>query len=154
MANERNLIQNRSLTPSERRESASRAGKASGESRRRKAALRDNLNIMLTLEIDSPEWKPILEAMGLDCTVESAINGALVREAIAGDVNAYRILRDTVGQTTKSDEDLREQQAKTRAMELANEEKEKAMSGSGKSGIGDAIAAAYAKRKAEMEHAD
>lgn len=154
MANERNLIQNSNRSRDEVEEIRKKGGKKSGETRRRKAALRDNLNIMLTLEIDSPEWNPILEAMGLDCTVESAINGALVREAMAGDVNAYRILRDTVGQTTKSDEDLREQQAKTRAMELANEEKEKAMSGSGKSGIGDAIAAAYAKRKAEMEHAD
>ncbi len=34
-------------------------GKASGESRRRKADLRKTLNLLPTAEIDNPEWKPV-----------------------------------------------------------------------------------------------
>lgn len=151
MANDQNLIQNSNRSRDEVEEIRKKGGKKSGETRRKQADFRKALNAILTAEIDNPEWAPVLEAMGLDCTVESAVNAAMVKKAMAGNVSAYRAIRDTVGQTTKSDEDLREQQAKIRAMELANEEKEKAMSGSGKSGMGDFIKSAYMARKAQQE---
>ena len=61
MANNGNL---RRLSPSEAREYGRRGGKASGESRRRKADFRKTLNALLTAEIDNPEWTPLLEALG------------------------------------------------------------------------------------------
>ena len=103
MANNGNL---RRLSPSEAREYGRRGGKASGESRRRKADFRKILNALLTAEIDNPEWTPLLEALGLDSTLESAVNAAIIREALAGDVKAYIAIRDTLGQTTKSEADL------------------------------------------------
>ena len=108
MANNGNL---RRLSPSEAREYGRRGGKASGESRRRKADFRKTLNALLTAEIDNPEWTPLLEALGLDSTLESAI----IREALAGDVKAYIAIRDTLGQTTKSEADLEEQKIRTAA---------------------------------------
>lgn len=90
----------------------SRGGKASGRARRKKADFRKTLNMLLTAGIDSPEWTPMLEAMGLDSTLESAINAAMIKEALTGDVKAYTAIRDTLGQTTKSDSDLEEQRAK------------------------------------------
>ena len=42
-------------TTEELREITSRAGRASGESRRRKADFRKTLNMLLTAEIDNPE---------------------------------------------------------------------------------------------------
>lgn len=60
-------------TAEERRELAIKAGKASGEARRRKANFRKTLNLMLTAEIDSEEWKPVLESLGVECTLESAL---------------------------------------------------------------------------------
>lgn len=109
-------MQFRSSTPSERRENASKAGKASGESRRRKADFRKTLNALLTAEIDSEEWTPILESLGLDSTLESAINAAVIKEALAGNVKAYIAIRDTLGQTSKSDADLEEQQLRMSAV--------------------------------------
>ena len=112
MANNGNL---RRLSPSEAREYGRKGGKASGESRRKKADFRKTLNALLTAEIDSPEWTPLLEALGLDSTLESAVNAAMIREALAGDVKAYIAIRDTLGQTTKSEEDLEEQKIRTAA---------------------------------------
>ena len=112
MANNGNL---RRLSPSEAREYGRRGGKASSESRRRKADFRKTLNALLTAEIDNPEWTPLLEALGLDSTLESAVNAAIIREALAGDVKAYIAIRDTLGQTTKSKADLEEQKIRTAA---------------------------------------
>ena len=109
MANERNLMQYRSSTPDERRRNASKAGKASGEARRRKANLRQTMNAILTSEVDIPEWTPILEALGLGSTLETVISAAMVREAMNGNVKAYMAIKDVLGQTSKSDVDLEEQ---------------------------------------------
>lgn len=104
---------NSNRTPEERRKLARIAGKASGAARRRRADFRKTLNLLLTTKIDSPEWTPVLEALGLDSTLESAINGAIIREALNGNVKAYIAIRDTLGQTTKSQEDLEEQKIRT-----------------------------------------
>ena len=44
-----------------------------------------------------------------------AVNAAIIREALAGDVKAYIAIRDTLGQTTKSEADLEEQKIRTAA---------------------------------------
>ena len=85
--------ENNNRTPDERRELAIRAGKASGEARRRKADFRRTLNMLLTAEIDNPEWTPVLEALGLDSTLESAVNAAVIKKALAGNVRAYEAIR-------------------------------------------------------------
>ncbi len=115
MANERNLMQYRSSTPDERRRNASKAGKASGEARRRKANLRQTMNAILTSEVDIPEWTPILEALGLDSTLETVISAAMVREAMNGNVKAYTAIKDVLGQTSKSETDLEEQKVRMAA---------------------------------------
>lgn len=92
---------------------ARKGGKASGEARRRKADFRKTLNLLLTAEIDSPEWTPILEALGLDSTLESAVNGAMIKEALSGNVKAYEAIAKYAGQTAKPDEDLRNREADT-----------------------------------------
>lgn len=112
MANSENL---RRLTPSEAREYGRRGGKASGASRRRKADFRKTLNALLTAEIDSPEWTPVLEALGLESTLEAAVNAAMIREALNGDVKAYLAIKDVLGQTSKSDTDLEEQKLRMAA---------------------------------------
>lgn len=114
MANNENLNGHgfHERTASEQREIAIAGGKASGESRRRKADFRRTLNMLLTAEIDNPEWTPVLQALGLDSTLESAVNAAVIKKALAGNVRAYEAIRDTLGQTLKSDLDIEEQLAK------------------------------------------
>lgn len=110
MANEKNLIR---LSPSEAREYGRRGGKASGKARRRKADFRKTLNMLLTAEIDSEEWKPVLETLGVECTLESALNMAMIKEGLAGNVKAYEAIAKYAGQTRKPDEDIRNREADT-----------------------------------------
>lgn len=100
-------------TAGERRELAIRGGKASGEARRRKADFRKTLNMLLTAEIDSEEWKPILETLGVECTLESALNMAMIKEGLAGNVKAYEAIAKYAGQSDKPDEDIRNREADT-----------------------------------------
>lgn len=108
-------------TAEERRELAIKAGKASGEARRRKADFRKTLNMLLTTKIDSPEWTPILEAMGLESTLESAVNAAMIKEALSGNVKAYEAIARYSGQSGKTAADEEEQAAKTEQMRAQTE---------------------------------
>lgn len=100
-------------TTDERRELAIKAGKASGEARRRKADFKRILNLLLTTEIENEELTPILKAMGLDSTLESAVNMAMIKRAMQGDTRAYELIARFSGQTDKTDEDLEEQKIRT-----------------------------------------
>ena len=111
MANEYNLKPIRS--ESEAREKGYNGGKASGESRRKKANFRKMLNALLTAKIDSEEWTPVLESLGLDSTLEAAINAAMIKEALAGNVKAYEAVARYAGQSEKTDADEEEQQIRT-----------------------------------------
>ncbi|HIT90130.1 MAG TPA: hypothetical protein IAC41_06910 [Candidatus Merdenecus merdavium] len=115
MANEENLKGKGfdSRTTEELREIATKGGKASGEARRRKADFRKALNALLTAEINNPEWTPLLESLGLDSTLESAVNGAMIKEALNGNVKAYEVIAKYSGQSDKTDASLEEQQSKT-----------------------------------------
>ena len=97
----------------ELREISSRGGQNSGKARRRKADFRKTLNMLLTAEIDSKEWKPVLEALGLECTLESALNMAMIKEGLAGNVKAYEAIAKYAGQGTGTDADLEEQRIRT-----------------------------------------
>src|SRR5699024_1054892 len=116
---------NNKRTPSERRELARKAGEASGEARRRKADFRKTLNMLLTAEIDSEEWKPVLEALGVECTLESALNMAMIKEGLAGNVKAYEAVARYAGQSGKTEGDLEEQAVKIQLMQAQKEKVQK-----------------------------
>lgn len=100
-------------TTNELRVIASKGGKASGEARRKKANFRKTLNLLLTAKIDSEEWTPVLEALGLESTLESALNMAMIKAGLAGNVKAYEAIARFAGQTDKTDTDLEEQKIRT-----------------------------------------
>lgn len=100
-------------TAEERRELAIKAGKASGEARRRKANFRNTLNLLLSAKIDSEEWEPVLNALGMECTLEAALNMAMIKEGLAGNVKAYEAIAKYSGQSDKDDRDIRNKDADT-----------------------------------------
>ena len=104
---------NNNRTPEERRELAKIAGKASGEARRRKADFRKTLNMLLTAEIDNEEWKPVLEALGVECTLESALLMAQIKEAMKGNTKAAYFVAQYAGQSGQTEADLEEQRIRT-----------------------------------------
>lgn len=109
-------------TASEQREIAVAGGKKSGEVRRRKADFRKTLNALLTAEIDSPDWKPVLESLGVECTLESAMLMAQIKEALNGNTKAAYFVAQYAGQDSLSETDLLELQAR---IQLLNAQKEK-----------------------------
>ena len=109
-------------TAEERRELAIKAGKASGEARRRKADFRKTLNLLLTAEIDSPEWKPVLESLGVECTLESALLMAQIKEALSGNTQAATFVAKYAGQSPEPDENRRNREADTE-LKRANADK-------------------------------
>lgn len=122
MANYENIKHaNDNRTPGERRELAIKAGKASGKARRRKADFRKTLNLLLTAEIDSEEWKPVLEALGVECTLESALNMAMIKEALAGNVKAYEAVAKYSGQSQQTAADDEEQRIRTERAKRARD---------------------------------
>lgn len=114
MANNENLIP---FTSNQSREEAVRngrkGGKASGEARRRKARMRDTMNRLLTMKVDIGELSDILIADGGESTYEEIISMAMIEQAAKGNVKAYNAIKATVGQTDKSDDDIKNQQADT-----------------------------------------
>ena len=68
--------------------------------------------MLLTAPIDNSEWAPILEDLGLDCTLESALNMAMIKRGLAGDVKAYEAIAKYAGQSAKSEADDEEQRIK------------------------------------------
>ena len=108
-----NLIPLNRRTKEEQRKIQSQGGKASGESRRRKADFRKTLNMLLTAEIDHPDWTPFLNSIGVDSTLEAAVNAAMVKEALMGNVKAYEAIAKYSGQSDKPDEDIRNRDADT-----------------------------------------
>lgn len=113
MANNENLIPFNKRTVSEQRKIQSAGGKASGEARKRKADFRRTLNMLLTAEIDSEEWKPVLEALGVECTLESALLMAQIKEAMQGNTKAAYFVAQYAGQSGQTDADLEEQKIRT-----------------------------------------
>ena len=112
---------NEKRTPEERRELAKKAGKASVQARRRKADFRKTLNLLLTAEIDNEEWKPVLESLGVECTLESALLMAQIKMALAGDTQAAKFVAQYSGQSARAEEDLENKKADTELIKARKE---------------------------------
>lgn len=89
MANEQNLVPVNKRTKSEAREISQKGGKASAQARAEKKALKDALLILLNA----------------DCNVDgektngfAAIGAALFKQALGGNVKAFEVIRDTIGE--------------------------------------------------------
>lgn len=104
---------NNNRTPEERRELAKIAGKASGAARRRKADFRRTLNMLLTAEIENEEWKPVLESLGVECNLESALLMAQIKEALKGNTKAAIFVAKYAGQSSEPEENRRNREADT-----------------------------------------
>lgn len=94
---------NSSLTPEERKDKASRAGKASGEARRLRRTQADILRQILVLDYTDPERRKLLMQLGLSGSFADAINLSVLEKAAKGDVEAARYMRDTIGEKPRED---------------------------------------------------
>lgn len=93
---------NSSLTPEERKEKASRAGKASAEKRRNNRMMMDIARRILDMPVSDSykSLKEIMKRFGVEednMTYATAILTNMAVKAAAGDVNAAKYVRDSAG---------------------------------------------------------
>lgn len=104
MANDSNLIPNLERTPEKRRENAAKAGVASGKKRRENKAMRETLDILLSMPLENGKTaeiekvKSIAAMNGANITVQEAIMMAQIKRALNGDTKAAEFIRDSAGQ--------------------------------------------------------
>lgn len=108
MANIENLMSPEELnarkTPEERRESARKAGIASGEAKRRKKTMRETLEAVLAMQVGDGKSTDIeaitkfAQLKGKNITVQEAMIIAQAQKALKGDLAALQFIRDTMGQ--------------------------------------------------------
>lgn len=109
-----NLKPFNTLTEEEQRKIASNGGKASGEARRKKKAMKELVNEMLALTLKAGEAEEITSLAdingknfnGKNLTVEQAMIAAQMAKALKGDSTAFQVLRDTSGNKPSDRVDL------------------------------------------------
>ena len=86
------------LTEQERRELASKAGKASQAKQRRHRAMREVLKELMTLDTTDERMHDLLTQLGLEPTHDNAVSLAQILNAVKGDTESARFVRDTLGE--------------------------------------------------------
>ena len=105
MANKSPTIENlkpfSEMSPERAREIQSKGGKASGEARARKKAMREQAEVLLSLPLKDKKAKATLKALGLDTgdlDNQMIIVAAMWKRAAQGDIEAATWLRDLLGE--------------------------------------------------------
>lgn len=93
-----NLIEYQKGDTKDKAKNGRLGGIASGESKRRMKTFREEL--MAILETQTKNSK------GESITVQQNINAALALKAAKGDVRAYEVIRDTLGQKPKDEKEV------------------------------------------------
>lgn len=117
--NEKNLIPASERTPSERREIAQKAGRASGVARRRKRSMKEAADLYLSLPVsDKRRWNKIARKYvdPEDIDNQMAMIIGLTEAATAGDARAGKLIADLIGEGTPREDAEQDQLA--RAAEL------------------------------------
>lgn len=94
-----NLIPMNALTEEKQREIASAGGKASGEARRKKKAIREVCETLLSMQANTglkAKINPDIE-LPKDATVYDILVASMAQEAIDGNVKAAEFIRDSAG---------------------------------------------------------
>lgn len=92
------------MTPEERREYGRQGGIKSGETKRRKKAMKETLEVLLSMPMkngkisDIEEIKNFAGLRGKNISVQEALVISMIQKAMKGDVKAAEFLRDTSGQ--------------------------------------------------------
>lgn len=100
MSNE-NLIPFNELTKEEQRELARKGGKASVESRRKKKAMREQFELLLSLPVKDKKARSRMKQLGIDpdnIDNQMATIISVWQKSLTGDVQAATFIRDTVGE--------------------------------------------------------
>lgn len=128
--NDENLLRPEDLSPSERRESARRAGKASAEARRKRKSMAEKWNVIKGMTLkegdvdDIEQIRALSEANGKNITVEDAIIFAVTKKAMKGDIRAFESLSKYMDNDKMTKLTIKQTELALKQAELAIEAKE------------------------------
>ena len=112
MANNIENLQPRTeLSKEEAKEMGRKGGIASGKARREKKLIKDSIELLLGLPIQSNKTKEQLRSLGIsedEMNNQTAMVIAIYQKALKGDVSAFNTLRDSVGQKPVEVQEVRE----------------------------------------------
>ncbi len=98
---EANIVEYRFKPGEDARSRGANGGKKSGETRRKKKAMREVANMILGLKVDRDDVREVCAALGIDddeATVQFISLMAIANNAMQGDIKALEFLRDTAGE--------------------------------------------------------
>ena len=104
--NEQNLKKYSEYSAKEKEEFHRQGGIASGQSKRRRKTFAETLRAVLASEYPVEEAKKKLQDMGLDGTWMDQLSQAQVDKASRGDTEAFRAVRDTIGENPRQAVDV------------------------------------------------
>ncbi len=122
--NDKNLVV---LSPSEARENGRKGGIKSGETRRRKKALKSLMNDLLSSDIVNDDIYNTTVDMGFgtDPTYGAAVVAAMVRQAALGDTKAFNAIVDLIGEGSSGERvKLQKKQVALQEKKLSGEEEQ------------------------------
>ena len=106
MANEKNLKPIRALSTEEAKKRGSAGGKASGEARRKRKALREQMQLLLELPVTNRAAFNKMAEFGIDIgeiDSNTRLVYCLLQKAYSGDVAAIREVRSVIGEDQNAD---------------------------------------------------
>lgn len=109
MANEQNLKSIGEYTTEKQREITSLGGKKSGEAKRRKKALREIMINFSNGELKEKQLKKKMQELGFadeEITNKTAVGVGLWKEAVKGNVNAYKEYMALIGESTVEEKEV------------------------------------------------
>ena len=125
MANEENLIPYRfnKRSANEARENGSKGGKKSGEVRRKRKAMKEQMEMLLTLPVKNQEQHSFIASLGInekEIDNQMALIVAVYAKALKGDVQAFNAIREV----TQDDKNVSQEDRVQIINDLPNEEDE------------------------------
>lgn len=97
MANEQNLIPWNKRTENEQREYARKGGQKSGEVRRQRKAMKEQMEMLLSLPFKQEKQLKFMKSLGIEeeeIDNQMALMVAMYAKALKGDVQAFNSIRE------------------------------------------------------------
>lgn len=112
MANEQNLIPGNKRSQSEARENGRKGGQKSGEVRRKRKAMKKQMEMLLSLPFKQKKQLDFMKDLGIEeneIDNQMALIVAMYGKALKGDVQAFNTIREVVQDEKKIEDEDRVQ---------------------------------------------
>lgn len=121
MANEQNLIPWNKRTENEQREYARKGGQKSGEVRRQRKAMKEQMEMLLSLPFKQEKQLKFMKSLGIEeeeIDNQMALMVAMYAKALKGDVQAFNAIREV----TQDDKTINQEDRVQIVNDLPNDE--------------------------------